>query len=33
VVRALPAASSVEFSVLDADVERSFDRLLDRTAA
>jgi len=33
VVRALPASSSVEFAVLDADVERSFDRLLDRTAA
>jgi len=33
VVRALPASAGVDFTELDADVQRSLGRLLDKTAA
>ena len=33
VVRALPSSASADFATLVGDVERSLDRLLDRTAA
>lgn len=33
VVRALPASSEADFSTLTRDIERSLDRLLDRSAA
>lgn len=33
VIRALPASAAVDFNTLGRDVDRSLDRLLDRTAA
>ncbi|MGN6160459.1 MAG: ribonuclease P protein component [Marmoricola sp.] len=33
VVRALPASAAAEFSVLEAEAERSLDRLLEKSAA